>query len=125
MNALFVLLTIATILYMLVYQPGFYKFYFGLLIPYYIFTQLFFNDSKINSSKKKFFISSWLHPFDSQIYCSSTVDITNLLSYVEELSVRRAFNDNSQKYICDEDFKNALKTIFVSLRPFFNIYKVI
>ena len=43
-------------------------------------------------------------------------DITNLLSYVEELSVRRAFNDNSQKYICDEDFKNALKMIHSSVQ---------
>ena len=92
MNALFVLLTIATILYMLVYQPGFYKFYFGLLIPYYIFTQLFFNDSKINSSKKKFFISSWLHPFDSQIYCSSTVDITNLLSFIKNYNIEHETN---------------------------------
>ena len=52
MHALFVLLILATIIYLLIYQPNFYKFYFGMLIPYYIITQLFFCDSKINSSKK-------------------------------------------------------------------------
>jgi hypothetical protein len=84
MNALTILLFIATILYMLVYQPGFYKYFFAILIPYYIFSQLFFDDSKINSKKKKFFISSWYHPYDSQIYCSSTVDVTKLLSFIKQ-----------------------------------------
>ena len=92
MNALMILLTIATTFYMLFNQPGFYKFYFGLLIPYYIITQLFFNDSKINSSKKKFFISSWYHPFDSQIYCSSTVDVTKLLSFIKEYNEEHSTN---------------------------------
>jgi hypothetical protein len=69
---------------MLIYQPNFYKYYFAILIPYYIITELFFNDKKINSSKKKFFISQWYHPYDSQIYCSSTVDVTNLLSFIKE-----------------------------------------
>lgn len=43
-------------------------------------------------------------------------DITNLLAYVEELSVRRAFKSDNDKYICDEDFKNALKTIKSSVQ---------
>ena len=30
MNSLFVLLAIATLLYMLLYQPGFYKYFFGM-----------------------------------------------------------------------------------------------
>lgn len=84
MNALTILLFIATIIYMLIYQPNFYKYYFGVLIPYYVITQLLFVNRKINSSKKKFFISSWYHPYDSQIYCSSTVDVTNLLSFIKE-----------------------------------------
>jgi hypothetical protein len=84
MKALTILLYIATILYMLVYQPGFYKYYFTCVISYYIITQLFFGNRKINSSKKKFFISNWYHPYDSQIYCSSTVDVTNLLSYIKK-----------------------------------------
>jgi hypothetical protein len=69
---------------MLIYQPSFFKYYFAVLIPYYIITELFFNDKKLNSSKKKFFISQWYHPYDSQIYCSSTVDVTNLLSFIKE-----------------------------------------
>ena len=84
MNAITIILFIATIIYMLIYQPNFYKYYFAVLIPYYIITELFFNDKKINSSKKKFFISQWYHPYDSQIYCSSTVDVTNLLSFIKE-----------------------------------------
>ena len=84
MNALFVLLFVVTIFYMLLYQPGFYKYFFGMLIPYYLFSQIIFADLKLNSSKKKFFMSSWYHPFDSQIYCSSTVDVTNLLDFIKE-----------------------------------------
>ena len=84
MNAITIILFIATIIYMLIYQPNFYKYYFAVLIPYYIITELFFNDKKINSSKKKFFISQWYHPYDSQLYCSSTVDVTNLLSFIKE-----------------------------------------
>ena len=84
MNSLSVLLIVATIFYMLVYQPGFYKYFFGMLIPYYLITQIFFGDMKLNSSKKKFFMSSWYHPFDSQIYCTSTVDITKLLDFIKE-----------------------------------------
>ena len=92
MNTLMILLTIATIIYMLIYQPGFYKFYFGLLIPYYIISQLFFGDMKLNSSKKKFFMSSWYHPFDSQLYCSTTVDVTKLLSFIKEYNEEHSTN---------------------------------
>jgi len=74
---------IVTIIYMLIYQPGFYKYYFAILVPYYIISQLFFGDRKLNTSKKKFFMSSWDHPYDSQIYCSCTVDVTKLLQFLK------------------------------------------
>ena len=92
MHALFVLLIIATNIYMVLYQPMFYKFYFGILIPYYIISQLFFGDMKLNSSKKKFFMSSWYHPFDSQIYCSSTVDVTKLLNFISSYNKEHSTN---------------------------------
>ena len=92
MNALFILLFVATVFYMLIYQPGFYKYFFGMLIPYYLFSQIIFADFKLNSSKKKFFMSSWYHPFDSQIYCSSTVDITNLLEFIKEYNKEHSTN---------------------------------
>jgi len=92
MNAITILLFIATILYMLVYQPGFYKYFFAILIPYYLISQLFFGDKKLNSSKKKFFISSWYHPYDSQLYCSSTVDVTKLLSFIKEYNKENSTN---------------------------------
>ena len=84
MNAITILLYISTIIYMLIYQPGFYKYYFSILILYYILSQLFFGNQKLNSSKKKFFISQWYHPYDSQLYCSCTVDVTKLLLYLQE-----------------------------------------
>ena len=90
MNTLFVLLISATIFYMLIYQPGFYKYFFGMLIPYYLLSQIFFGDMKLNSSKKKFFMSSWYHPFDSQIYCTSTVDITKLLEFIKEYNAEHS-----------------------------------
>ena len=77
---------------MLIYQPGFYKYFFGMLIPYYLFSQIIFADFKLNSSKKKFFMSSWNHPFDSQIYCSSTVDVTNLLEFIKEYNKEHSTN---------------------------------
>ena len=55
-----------------------------MLIPYYLITQIFFGDMKLNSSKKKFFMSSWYHPFDSQIYCSSKVDMTKMYEYLNK-----------------------------------------
>ena len=92
MNALFILLCIVTIFYMLLYQPGFYKYFFGILIPYYLFSQIIFCDFKLNSSKKKFFMSSWSHPFDSQIFCSSTVDVTNLLEFIKNYNTEHSTN---------------------------------
>ena len=92
MNTLYVLLIVTTIFYLLLYQPGFYKYFFGLLIPYYFISQIFFGDMKLNTAKKKFFMSSWYHPFDSQIYCTSTVDITNLLDFLKEYNKEHSTN---------------------------------
>ena len=99
MNALFVLLFVVTVFYMILYQPGFYKYFFGILIPYYLFSQIIFADFKLNSSKKKFFMSSWYHPFDSQIYCSSTVDVTNLLEFIKEYNKEHSTNIGITIYI--------------------------
>jgi len=92
MNSLFVLLIVATTFYMLIYQPGFYRYFFGLLIPYYLISQIFFGDMKLNTSKKKFFMSSWYHPFDSQLYCTSTVDITKLLEFIKQYNKEHSTN---------------------------------
>jgi len=92
MNTLFVLLVATTAFYMLIYQPGFYKYFFGMLIPYYLISQLFFGDMKLNTSKKKFFMSSWYHPFDSQLYCTSTVDITKLLDFIKNYNIEHSTN---------------------------------
>ena len=84
MDALTVLLIFVTSIYLLLYQTAFWKYYFGILIPYYVITQLIFCDFKTNTSKKKFFMSTWTHPFDSQIYCESKVDMTNMYNYLEK-----------------------------------------
>ena len=99
MNTLSVLLIVATIFYMLIYQPGFYKYFFGMLIPYYLISQIFFGDMKLNSPKKKFFMSSWYHPFDSQIYCKCTVDITKLLEFIKEYNEEHSTNIGLTIYI--------------------------
>jgi len=84
MQALFVLWIIVTCIYLTVYQSAYWKYFFSILIPYYLITQIFFCDYKQNTSKKKFFMSTWEHPFDSQIYCSSKVDLTNLKKFISD-----------------------------------------
>ena len=84
MNALTILLLVVTVIYLTIYQRGFWAYYFGILIPYYIITQIILCDFKTNTPKKKFFISSWTHPFDSQIYASDKIDIVNLKVFLEK-----------------------------------------
>ena len=72
---------------------------------------------KLNSSKKKFFMSSWYHPFDSQIYCTSTVDITKLLDFIKEYNVEKIVlgfpknMNNSEGERCEKtlEFKEMLE----------------
>ena len=40
MNALTILLLVVTVIYLTIYQRGFWAYYFGILIPYYIITQI-------------------------------------------------------------------------------------
>lgn len=82
MNALGILLIVVIIVYLTLYTNGYWKYFLGLIIPYYIFTQLIFADLKLNTPKKKFFICSWTHPFDSQIYASLKLDGSNLRSFL-------------------------------------------
>ena len=84
MDTLTVLLIFVTSLYLLIYQTSFWKYYLGILIPYYVITQIILCDFKTNTSKKKFFMSTWTHPFDSQIYCSSKVDMTKMYEYLNK-----------------------------------------
>ena len=37
-------------------------------------------------------MSTWTHPFDSQIYCSSTVDVTKLLSFISDYNKEHSTN---------------------------------
>lgn len=89
MNALLVLLLVVTIYHSLMYHPGFYKYYLAFLIPYYLVTQIFFGSFKLNTSKKKFFMSTWSHPYDSQIYCQSTINMTSLLEYLKKYNEKK------------------------------------
>lgn len=84
MNALSILLFVVTVIYLAIYQSNYWKYFFGILIPYYFITQILLCDFKTNTSKKKFFISSWTHPFDSQIYASDKIDIMNLRSFLDK-----------------------------------------
>jgi hypothetical protein len=68
------------------YQPRFWKYYFAILIPYYVITQILLADSKINSPKTKGFISMWTHPYDSQIYGAMKLNLTRLEQFLKEYS---------------------------------------
>ena len=52
MDTLTVLLIFVTSLYLLIYQTSFWKYYLGILIPYYVITQIILCDFKTNTSKK-------------------------------------------------------------------------
>ena len=86
MNALKVLFIIAFTLYMLYYEQTFWKYYLGILIPYYLFTQLFFYNSKYNSLKKKVFIAMWCSPYDPQILGSMEINVNKIKDFMEEYS---------------------------------------
>lgn len=47
-------------------------------------TQIIFVDYKTNTSKRKFYLISWVHPFDSQILLSLKVDITKVKQFLEK-----------------------------------------
>ena len=86
MNALKILFMIAFGLYMLIYEIGFWKYYFGILIPYYLITQVFFFNSKFNTLKKKVFISMWGQPYDPMVIGTMKLNINNLQVYLQEYS---------------------------------------
>ena len=53
MNALTILLLVVTVIYLTIYQRGFWAYYFGILIPYYIITQIILCDFKWNGQYGK------------------------------------------------------------------------
>jgi hypothetical protein len=68
------------------YQTAYWKYFFSLLIPYYIITQLLLSDSTYNTPKKKFLISMWNSPSDPQIYGVIPFNITSLEKYLKDYS---------------------------------------
>ena len=84
MNALTVILLVVTVIYLWLYQTNYWKYFFGILIPYYLITQILLNDFKTNTPKRKFYITSWIHPFDSQIYAKCKVDLNPLHDWLEK-----------------------------------------
>lgn len=86
MNALKILFVLAAILYLVIYEPIFWKYFFGILIPYWLLTQVFFYNSKYNTAKRKTFISLWTHPFDPQIFATVKIDITHLEGFLKDYS---------------------------------------
>ena len=84
MNASSIILLLVTIFYLLFFQKGYWKYFLGVLIPYYVITQIIFHDFKTNSAKRKFYLSSWIHPFDGQLYSSSKFETSNLKQFLHK-----------------------------------------
>ena len=85
MNALRIILTLVLIVYLFFYDMSYLKFFFSILIPYYLITQMIINP-KFNSPKMKTFISMWSHPSDPQIYGTMKMNLTTVTEYLKEYS---------------------------------------
>jgi len=86
MNALRILLLSVIILYLTIYHSSYWKYFFAVLIPYYLITQLLLSDLNHNTPKKKSLISMWNAPSDPQIYGVIPFEITLLENYLKEYS---------------------------------------
>ncbi len=86
MNVLRILLIFTIFLYFTVNEPVFWKYYLGLVIPYFIITQLLLYNSNLVTPKKKAFISMWTHPSDPQIYGTLKLNLNNLEKKLKEYS---------------------------------------
>ena len=86
MNALRILLLSILILYLTIHHTTYWKYFFSLLIPYYIITQLLLSGSNYNTPKKKFLISMWNSPSDPQIYGVIPFNITSLEKFLKDYS---------------------------------------
>lgn len=84
MNSATTILIIVTALYLLFYQTKYWLYFLAVLIPYTLITQVILCDFKTNTSKRKFYISSWTHPFDSQIYTNAKFDITEVKKFLKK-----------------------------------------
>lgn len=84
MNVLPIVILVVTIIYLIIFQSSFWKYFFSFLLSYYVLTQIIFADYKTNTSKRKFYLTSWLHPFDSQIFLSLKVDVTKIKEFLKK-----------------------------------------
>jgi hypothetical protein len=102
MNALKILFILTLIVYFSIYEPRFWKYYFSILIPYFVITQIILLDTKVATPKKKGFISMWTHPYDPSIMVTNKVNITKVLKRLEDLSKAK-------------DIKIGLSTLFIKV----------
>jgi hypothetical protein len=86
MNALRIILTLVIIFYLTIYDFSYWKYFFAVVIPYFLITQVFMVDWSLNSPKKKAFISMWGHPADPQIYGTMKLDLTKVKEYLKTYS---------------------------------------
>lgn len=97
MNAFLALAILATFIYSLLFELVIIKLYFGMVFVYYILTQTFSVDKKVNGLRKKLCIATWggislliLAPAEPNAYLSIDVDVTKALEYLHKL------NENSE-----------------------------
>ena len=86
MNPLKILFMISIVLYLTIYEPTFWKYFFAILIPYYILTQILFFKSKLDTPKRKTFISMWTNPYDPQIFARVKMEVSKVEEFLEQYS---------------------------------------
>ena len=86
MDALKFLFILAIVIYLTIYESAFWYYFFALLVPYFLLTQVLFFHSKFETPKRKSFLSIWTDASDPQIFSVVKVDITKVEEFLKEYS---------------------------------------
>ncbi len=95
MNAFLALAILAKFIYSLLFELVILKLYFGMVFVYYLLTQTFSVDKKVNGLRKKLCIATWggiyliiisLAPSEPNAYLSIDVDVTKAIDYLHRLN---------------------------------------
>jgi hypothetical protein len=86
MNTLRILALIILIIYLLKTHPNYLTYFLSIFLPYLIITNYILSGSKFNTSKIKFFLSSWSYPYDPSIYGTVKIKSTKVKKICEDFS---------------------------------------
>jgi hypothetical protein len=102
MNTLRILALIILIIYLLNTHPNFLYYFLSIFLPYLIISNYILSGSQFNTSKIKFFLSSWSYPYDPSIYGTAKLNSTKVKKLCEDISKK-------------ENIKIGLNTYFLKL----------